>query len=467
MTVVRLPGSPDRAQPPLVQRHRRHAPQQAPCPHCGCPGRRKALRRRTVRTLAYRAIAWVHVTTGEYRARCGCCRTFRTDVPGIAPRARYDNQVREAVLDRLLDDRMSLAQIRNALRRDFYLEVSEGFLYDCLDWKTRQLDGAAYRQWARAHFSGTLCLDEIHLGRQTLLLATDPRNDFPVAFAVVSVNDRDHMGRFLRQLRDGGLVPRVVVTDGSPLYPSLLAALWPQAEHQLCLFHVLRDLHAAVLRAVRRIARVGQAKGRGGRKRRGGKPSANRLWRRRQAKHKGIASRLRKKAYLFVKHPARLTAAESRELAGLLGYHPQLPVLRSFVVALPRLFAAGQTEAAAWRKQAALLAEPAYHAIAELAAALRMVADKFGKMIAFVRSGVGRRVRTNNHVERMNRLLRLYEKTRYHWRTARTKVRFVCLLIDRRWGAKVRCWHGQGAGGGATAVPGPARAVDPAQEQAA
>ncbi len=78
-----------------------------------------------------------------------------------------------------------------------------------------------------------------------------------------------------------------------------------------------------------------------------------------------------------------------------------------------------------------------------------LTAEQYTKMIAYLRSPVGSRVRTNNHVERMNRVLRLYEKSRYKWRQARSKVRFVWLLVERRWGQKVRVWkEGYGANGG-------------------
>jgi len=46
-----------------------------------------------------------------------------------------------------------------------------------------------------------------------------------------------------------------------------------------------------------------------------------------------------------------------------------------------------------------------------------------------------RRVRTNNHVERTNRLIRFLEKVRYKWRRRRTLVRFVVLTLDRIWSA--------------------------------
>jgi transposase len=105
----------------------------------------------------------------------------------------------------------------------------------------------------------------------TLLLATDPLHNFPVVFALVSTNDQDHLARFLRQLRDHGFHPRVVVTDGSSLYPTLLATIWPNALHQLCVFHIRQDLTQEVLEALKRLRRQQSRRGNAGRKRRAGR----------------------------------------------------------------------------------------------------------------------------------------------------------------------------------------------------
>src|SRR6516225_10642604 len=97
------------------------APKTCACPHCGKKGRRKDVHTRRVREIAYREIVVLEIEVGEYRARCSCCKTFRAQVEGIEPRAEYTNRVREAVLDRLLDDRMSMERLRLALQRDFFL----------------------------------------------------------------------------------------------------------------------------------------------------------------------------------------------------------------------------------------------------------------------------------------------------------------------------------------------------------
>src|SRR5512143_3584235 len=212
----------------------RCAPKKAPCPDCGKRGRRKRTLTRTVRTVAYKAVAYLEVTYGEYAARCDCRTTFRNTPEGVLPKARYDNKVRDLVLDRILQDGMSIERTLTSLQREFCLDLSSGFVYDVLRDRAAQLDLAAHRRMVLEHFSGTLCVDELHLGRFTLLLATDPLSDLPVAFALVAANDQDHMRRFLKNLRTRGLNPRVVITDGSNLYPAVLAELWPEADHQLC-----------------------------------------------------------------------------------------------------------------------------------------------------------------------------------------------------------------------------------------
>jgi len=353
--------------------------------------------------------------------------------PDVEPRALYDNKVRQAVLDRILDDGMSVERVIASMRRDFRLDLSDGFVYDCLDWQAQRLDLADHRRWVLEHFSGTLCIDELHLGKMTLLLATDPLQDLPVAFALVASNDQDHMRRFLKNLKTWGLTPEVVVTDGSDLYPAILAELWPDSRHQLCVFHVLKVLHKYVLDAVRRLRRGLSRRGNRGRRRKRGRPRKGR------AKRRGLTNQEKsafgfKHRWLVVKRRDRRSAQEKADLATMLGYLPEWKILRDFVDRLEMLFEEGQSEALAWGRHAALLRSGAFLAVPELAAAIGMLpAEKFAKMIAFLKSRACDRGRTNNHVERVNRKLRHQEKARYKWRKRRRIVQFLALLLDRWW----------------------------------
>src|SRR4051812_29866977 len=84
------------------------APKKAPCPKWGKLVLRKRTCTRNVRTVAYKAIVFLVITYGEYGARCDCPTTFRNTPEGVLPKAQYDNRVRDLVLDRILQDGMSI-----------------------------------------------------------------------------------------------------------------------------------------------------------------------------------------------------------------------------------------------------------------------------------------------------------------------------------------------------------------------
>jgi len=420
---------------PLV-RVVRCAPKRHPCPHCGQPGRRKRSLHRRIRSLAYRQVAFLDVHYAEYQARCPCCRSFRSWPLDVPAKADYDGLVRQAVLDRLLDDGLNVERTRQALRRDFCLALSEGFIYDCLRWQIARLDLAAHRQAVLRQFSGTLCVDELHLGRFTLLLATDPLADLPVAFALVGRNDQDHLRRFLQNLKGWGLAPQVVVTDGSALYPGVLAGLWPTARHQLCVFHLLKDLNDLIVAAVRRLARALARRGQAGRKRRRGRPSKARQAARAAAGPtlKDQAGFVLKHRFLVVKKSGDLDEQQWADLRQSMAHLPELRTLWDFASEVRALFEPGARVQTLWKRRAALVREAKYLRVPELAEAMGLLeAGKFRKAVAFAASAVGQRVRTNNHVERANRRLRFWEKLRYKWRRRKWVVRFVLLALDRWW----------------------------------
>jgi hypothetical protein len=414
----------------------RCAPKSHPCPRCGKHGRRKRLLLRRIRSLAYRQVAYLDVHYAEYQARCRCRRFFRSWPLEVPAKSDYDGLVRQAVLERILDDGLNVQRTLVAMKRDFFLELSEGFVYDCLRWKVGQLDLPAHRRLVIEKFSGTLCIDELHLGRNTLLLATDPIADLPVGFALVSRNDHDHMRRFLNTLKSWGLLPRVVVSDGSDLYPAVLAELWPHARHQLCVFHILKDVNDLIVAGVRRLARALQRRGNAGRKRKRGRPSKAR-----QVARAAAGPTLKEQAgfilahrFLIVKKTDDLGKQQWDDLIRMFRYLPELRTLWHFAGEVHDLFEKGERVQTLWKGRAALLRREKYKAVLELVEAMEMLeAGKFKTMVAFVYGVAAQKVRTNNHVERANRRLRFLEKLRYKWRRRKWVLRFVLLALDRWW----------------------------------
>lgn len=414
----------------------RCAPKLAPCPTCGRRGRRKRLLQRWLRTTAYRQVAWLHVTYAEYQARCPCRKYFRTWPLEVPPKADYDGLIRQAVLDRLLLDRLNVLQTIAAMQRDFLVYLSEGFIYDCLRWQLGRLDLAVHRQHVLERFTGTLCVDELHLGPYTLLLATDPLADLPVGFALVKANDQEHMRRFLRCLAGWGLHPEVVISDGSALYPELLAEIWPDARHQLCVFHLLRDVLNKVLEGVRRLRRGQERRGQAGRKRRRGRPRRSQQTRRQRGgpSNRDKAKFIGRHRFLIVKRTSRLSREDWDHLAQMFRYLPELRPLWYFSRDLYRLLDDSKSlKVARWR-YTLLKQDPKYQGVRELVEALDLLAEpKLTRVMAFVRTRKRQRQRTNNHVERMNRRWRFAEKVRYRWRKRRWVVRWVVLLLDVCW----------------------------------
>src|SRR5262249_40807459 len=148
--------------------------------------------------------------------------------------------------------------------------------------------------------------------------------DRVIGYLLVRANDQPHMRRFLLTLAYWGYDPKVVVTDGSALYPAALAEVWPQARHQLCVFHVLQDVTQKVLDAVRALRRRKARRGNAGRKRRRGRPSkkqqAARLRRGPTAKQK--AAFVYEHRFLIVKRPENYQGKDADNLSRMYEYLP-------------------------------------------------------------------------------------------------------------------------------------------------
>jgi hypothetical protein len=227
-----------------------------------------------------------------------------------------------------------------------------------------------------------------------------------------------------------------LVTDGSNLYPAVLGELWPDADHQLCVFHVIKDINELILDAVRRMRSAMNRRGKAGRKkkcgRKGAKSKASAARRGMTIKEK--ANFVFKHRYLIVTRRENLTESGRDHLTRMLEYLPELVTLRRFADRIYWMFAASKDFHQASCRRATVVRDPVFQAVPELVQALEQLNEKkFPQMMAYLKNPLSRRVRTNNHVERTNRMFRFLEKVRYKWRKRRTLVRFVVLTLDRIW----------------------------------
>ncbi len=117
---------------------------------------------------------------------------------------------------------------------------------------------ASHLDNALADFSGYLAIDEVYDGPFCILSVVDNRRYNRLAFAVLDhapTNDdvRIFLQEFKGQLENRQYLVRGITTDGSPLYPKVFNELWPNIPHQVCEFHVLKEITRAILHALAKL----------------------------------------------------------------------------------------------------------------------------------------------------------------------------------------------------------------------
>lgn len=398
-------------------------PKHYPCPQCGKKGKRKhVITRRIAHVAALNRRSWIVAEVGVYKARCACCKYFQAPIAGVPNRGRYSLEVRNTVANALIRDRMPYLSVMRRMQEDYRLTLSLGYIHACFLWAHEQINMETHWEFVRANFSGVLCIDEVHDSGRTILFATDPLGDFTVSFKVVDNNDQQHMDMFLQTLKDRGLQAEVVISDGSPLYKDALQRYWSEVEHQLCIFHVIKDVNKLILDGVRAVKNRLKRQGNKGRKKRRGRPS-KKAQQQRQSRQgmskKEQATFIWEHQYLIVRKQEELSEQDKQDLALMLKIAPDLKVFRAFNQQFYRLFERGITKQGARSRRTRLINNPLYQANAFLAKALKKLSkDKFDKMIVFLGWEEGQR--TNNHVERNNRVFRMMQKTRYKRRKVHT-----------------------------------------------
>src|SRR5512135_1225541 len=198
----------------------------------------------------------------------------------------------------------------------------------------------------------------------------------------------------------------------------------------------LRLRLAGFMTAVRRMRTAMSRRGKRGRKKKRGRKNrkAKKAAARRGPTVKEKAYFVFKHRYLIVKRRENFTESDHDNLKRVLEYLPELATLRRFAERIYWVFDTPKGFHQSSCRRAAVLGDPAFQAVPELVKAMEQLdEERFPKLMAYLNNPISQRVRTNNHVERTNRMFRLLEKVRYKWRRRRTLVRFVVLKLDEVW----------------------------------
>jgi hypothetical protein len=283
--------------------------------------------------------------------------------------------------------------------------------------KIRATLSGAYLDQALADFSGYLAIDEAYDGPFCILSVVDNRQHDRLAFCVIDRNPtqedvRAFLTEFKGQLGQRGLAVRGITTDGSPLYPKVLKDLWPGVRHQLCEFHVLKEITKAVLHALAKLRKEMRAKIP---KQRRGRPSQEGQARARQvARQQQRVAELFEHRHLFVRH--QLSPAQRKRLQKLTRDLPPLRALRAIMEEVYRLFDRRCRTETALKKLAKLRRR--VRRFQELGKSLdKLKSPTLEKALVFLDDKL--LPSTSNAVERGNRRFRKAQQSIY---SVRTKV---------------------------------------------
>lgn len=276
----------------------------------------------------------------------------------------------------------------------------------------------SYLDWGLADFSGYIAIDELYDGPFCVLSIVDNHTFKRLLYQVLDhAPAHPDITAFLRrfqmalQLRSRTL--RGVTTDGSPLYPEPLRTVFGEVPHQICEFHILKELTKAILRAVATVRKeLAARKPRTPR----GRPStraAKRTVRHRDRLQQKIGE-LFAQRYLFVQHD--LTPAERRTFHTITRGLPQLRRLRAIMEEVYRLFDRRCRTDTALTKLAQLRRR--VHRFKKIGTLLtKLRSPHLEKALTFLDDKL--LPSTSNAVERGNRRHRKMQKTVYRVRTQR------------------------------------------------
>jgi hypothetical protein len=274
---------------------------------------------------------------------------------------------------------------------------------------------ADYLDWALADFSGYIAADELYDGPYCVLSIVDNRTFKRIAYRVLDHDPthddiREFFTAFCDALQVRELTLQGITTDGSPLYPEPIAAIFPGVRHQLCKFHVIAEITKAVLSAVSKVRKQLAAQktplGRG----RPSTKEAKRTARRNERLQAKIGD-LFEYRHLFVAH--HLTPTERRTLQRITRGLPQLRTLRTIMDEVYRLFDRRCRTDTALTKLAKLRKRvQRFHKVGKTLS--KLFSPNLEKALTFLDDSL--LPATSNAVERGNRRHRKMQKTVYRVR---------------------------------------------------
>jgi transposase-like protein len=390
---------------------------QTVCPDCGGPTKCKRSYYIHPQDIALEQPTILQV----YRQVRECCDPscegrIAPELAFIDKGGRFTKRAKQKAVASVTEDGMPLERVPQRMWRDFHVRVTKSTVFEWVHAEAEaDLGEAEYTQWVVARFSGVVGIDEVHLHdekgkKQYLVVAVDPINDRTIFFDLVDSRDSDALKSFLEQLKEMEIDPLVVVTDMWKAYHSAILDVFPEAEHQLCVFHAIQAMmkhtNKALLTYRRELPKKTKAQ-------------------------KAVRKELWDYRYLLLKANHKLSEKQRKRLQEILDAHQDtvIPKACECKEAILALFRESEDKEESRTRRGDILER--FSDVPELKKVLNVIrGDDFEQMIVYL--DYENLDKTNNNAERENRVYQKGEKVRYRARKTHTRLNYVKLRARQR-----------------------------------
>jgi transposase-like protein len=390
---------------------------QTVCPDCGGPTKCKRSYYNHPQDIALEQPTILQV----YRQVRECCDPncegrIAPELAFIDKGGRFTKRAKQKAVASVTEDGMPLERVPQRMWRDFHVRVTKSTVFEWVHAEAEaDLGEAEYTQWVAARFSGVVGIDEVHLHdekgkKQYLVVAVDPINDRTIFFDLVDSRDSDAIKSFLEQLKEMEIDPLVVVTDMWKAYHSAILDVFPEAEHQLCVFHAIQAMmkhtNKALLTYRRELPKKTEAQ-------------------------KAVRKELWDYRYLLLKANHKLSEKQRKRLKEILDAHQDTVIPKAYECkeAILALFRESKDKEESRTRRGDILER--FSDATELKKVLNVIrGDDFEQMIVYL--DYENLDKTNNNAERENRVYQKGEKVRYRARKTHTRLNYVKLRARQR-----------------------------------
>ena len=379
----------------------------------------------------------------EIRGGCYICpvcppgqRWFTVAPNQYSTNRQYEVTTQEVIINLVSRYKLSLEAAAQLGREVLHLpKLTSTTVMDWMRDAGDATDTRSYRRAAIDAFSGQMAVDEVYDGDYYQLKATDPLNDIELLWEVGEGSPcEDDIREFFKRLKAMGVEPKLVVTDGSPLYPKVIVEIWPEAKHQRCVFHFLKQVNQDLGKVFWALYNTmpKPPKRKKGRPKKKGRPRKDKEKRENRRKVRMIRFLLFKRDV----PPEQVSQWSNEEQTALevgMSLCSRLRTLRRLVVQIHELF--GPTtdshELAQQRRQA-ILTDAEFSSLPGISKFLKSLSndDLFRRLTRYL--DFENAEKTSNHVERENREFRKRQKSHYRLRSLWSIFSLLDLLAVRK-----------------------------------